>query len=319
MGLFGGISALQGGLKGFMSYIKQDKARKSARLAAERKRNSLGYNTAEKQVGKGAQTGAELKAQREASANGEVSTGLGGLGSALTGGRPDSQAPPIPPVGQGNNNDIMKDNKFANQKMQSVGANLWQGQEMVAQKDAMKSVRSNPVPVPGGSDDSSGSYGDMFMNGSALMNVDRKAITAANRQRRQDRRQRKKDIKKAGGPENYSQDGYHVGEFDKKGRNIQYPEKRYSKKNPPQSPFSLDDPNSKYKKVNVQDLEDKGSIKSDEKGKYIVNSDEMKTNSSRDTLRLGKNPKHFSGKEYKDKDLIDETDYENFAKDVNKK
>ena len=59
MGLFGGISsalvggrsggggsadpnlmkALQGGLKGFMSYIKQDKARKSARLAAEKKRN----------------------------------------------------------------------------------------------------------------------------------------------------------------------------------------------------------------------------------------------------------------------------------------
>ena len=258
MGLFGGISALQGGLKGFMSYIKQDKARKSARLAAERKRNSLGYNTAEKQVGKGAQTGAELKAQREASANGEVSTGLGGLGTALTGGRPDLQAPPIPPVGQGNQENIMKNNKFANQKMQAVGANLWQGQEMVAQKDAMKSVRSNPVPVPGGSDDSSGNYGDMFMNGSALMNVDR-------------------------------------------------------------TPFSLENPKSKYKKVNVQDLEDSGSIKSDKKGKYIVNSDEMKTNSSRDTLRLGKNPKHYSGKEYKDKDLIDETDYENFAKDVNKR
>ena len=271
MGLFGGISsalvggrsggsgsadpnlmkALQGGLKGFMSYIKQDKARKSARLAAEKKRNTLGYNTAEKQVGKGAQTGAELKAQREAAANGEVSTGLGGLTGSLVGGRPDLQAPPIPPVGQGNQEDIMKNNKFANQKMQAVGANLWQGQEMVAQKDAMKSVRSNPVPVPGGSDDSSGNYGDMFMNRSALMN--------------------------------------------------------------------LDDPKSKYKKVNVQDLEDSGSIKSDKKGKYIVNSDEMKTNSSRDTLRLGQNPKHYSGKEYKDKDLIDETDYENFAKDVNKK
>ena len=262
MGLFGGISsalvggrsggsgsadpnlmkALQGGLKGFMSYIKQDKARKSARLAAERKRNSLGYNTAEKQVGKGAQTGAELKAQKEAAANGEVSTGLGGLGSALTGGRPDSQAPPIPPVGQGNNNDIMKDNKFANQKMQSVGANLWQGQEMVAQKDAMKSVRSNPVPVPGGSDDSSGSYGDMFMNGSALMNVD--------------------------------------------------------------------DPKSKYKTVDVQELEDKGKIKSDKKGNYVVNKE--KTNTSRDTLRLPKNVwKSPNG-------LIDDVDYKNIAKKVNK-
>ena len=35
------------------------------------------------------------------------------------------------------------------------------------------------------------------------------------------------------GVENYSQDGYHVGEFDKQGRNKQYPEKRYSKKNHP--------------------------------------------------------------------------------------
>ena len=58
----------------------------------------------------------------------------------------------------------------------------------------------------------------------------RSEITAANKQRRQSRRQRVKDIKEAGGPEFYSADGYHVGEFDKKGRNMQYPEKRYSKK-----------------------------------------------------------------------------------------
>ena len=75
---------------------------------------------------------------------------------------------------------------------------------------------------------------------------------------------------------------------------------------------------SKYKMVNVQDLEDMGRIKSDKIGKYVVNSDEMKTNSSRDTLRLGKNPKHYSGREYKDKDMIDETDFEDFAKNVNK-
>ena len=66
----------------------------------------------------------------------------------------------------------------------------------------------------------------------------RSEITAANKQRRQSRRQRVKDIKEAGGPEFYSADGYHVGEFDKKGRNIQYPEKRYSKKNPPESPMN---------------------------------------------------------------------------------
>tara|TARA_R110002153_G_scaffold208508_1_gene361090 strand:+ start:1435 stop:2091 length:657 start_codon:yes stop_codon:yes gene_type:complete len=66
----------------------------------------------------------------------------------------------------------------------------------------------------------------------------RSEITAANKQRRQSRRQRVKDIKEAGGPEFYSADGYHVGEFDKKGRNMQYPEKRYSKKNPPNKGIS---------------------------------------------------------------------------------
>ena len=64
------------------------------------------------------------------------------------------------------------------------------------------------------------------------MEPSRKDIREANKQRRQSRRARKKEIKKVG-VENYSQDGYHVGEFDKQGRNKQYPEKRYSKKNPP--------------------------------------------------------------------------------------
>tara|TARA_R110000822_G_scaffold64631_2_gene158476 strand:- start:902 stop:1348 length:447 start_codon:yes stop_codon:yes gene_type:complete len=66
----------------------------------------------------------------------------------------------------------------------------------------------------------------------------RSEITAANKQRRKSRRQRVKDIKAAGGPEFYSADGYHMGEFDKKGRNTQYPEKRYSKKNPPNKGIS---------------------------------------------------------------------------------
>lgn len=68
------------------------------------------------------------------------------------------------------------------------------------------------------------------------MEPSRKDIREANKQRRQSRRDRKKEIKKVG-VENYSQDGYHVGEFDKQGRNKQYPEKRYSKKNPPSSPL----------------------------------------------------------------------------------
>ena len=84
-------------------------------------------------------------------------------------------------------------------------------------------------------------------------------------------------------------------------------------------PFNFDDPKSKYKTVNVQDLEDMGRVKSDKKGKYVVNSDEMKTGSSRDTLRLPRGAKHYTGRDYKVGEMIDESDFEDFAKDVNKK
>jgi hypothetical protein len=83
-----------------------------------------------------------------------------------------------------------------------------------------------------------------------------------------------------------------------------------------QNPLNQNDP--KYNRVNVQDLEDMGRVKSDKKGKYVVNSDEMKTGSSRDTLRLPRGAKHYSGRGYKVGELIDESDFESFAKNVNK-
>ena len=113
-----------------------------------------------------------------------------------------------------------------NNKIQDVGKNLWEGEAFAEQRALKRQVGASPVPTPGSEFDE---YGGMF----AQPLAQRGEIKAANKQRRQDRRQRVKDIKAAGGPENYSADGYHVGEYDKKGRNIQYPEKRYSKKNPP--------------------------------------------------------------------------------------
>ena len=124
---------------------------------------------------------------------------------------------------------MMNPNKFANQKMQQLGQNLFQGEEM-AQQIANKQL-DQPVPPPG-------PYGDM----NPIMNKDsrearrqeRKNIRMANKGLRQQRRQRVKDIKAAGGPEEYSQDGYHVGEFDKRGNSVEYGKTpRYSKKNPP--------------------------------------------------------------------------------------
>ncbi len=84
------------------------------------------------------------------------------------------------------------------------------------------------------------------------------------------------------------------------------------------APFRQDDPGTKYKAVNVQDLEDMGRIKKDKISQYVVNSNEMKTGTSRDTLRLPKNAKHYSGKKYKTGQMIDESDFEDFTKQYNK-
>tara|TARA_R100000951_G_scaffold32235_1_gene27514 strand:- start:464 stop:1291 length:828 start_codon:yes stop_codon:yes gene_type:complete len=275
---------------------------------------------------------------------------------------------------------MINPNKFANQKIQELGQNLFQGEEF-AQQVANKEL-SQPVPPPGSIPQSP--YGDI----NPIMNKDsrearrqeRKSIREANKGLRQARRERAKGVKEQG-QENYSYDGYEKGRYNKKGDDIEYGKTpRYSKKNPPlnqndpslkakpervrkqkevaevlpektyrkssgkrihrsgkaqeqvrefskkmqepkelKTPFNLDDPKSKYKTVNVQDLEDMGRVKSDKKGKYVVNSDEMKTGSSRDTLRLPRGAKHYTGRKYKTGEMIDESDFEDFAKDVNKK
>ena len=154
---------------------------------------------------------------------------------------------------------------------------------------------------------------------------------------RQARRESAKGVKEQG-QENYSYDGYEKGRYNKKGDDIEYGKTpRYSKKNPPSgsdASFGISGyvndkkqfksalnqgTESKYKMVNVQDLEDMGRVKSDKKGKYVVNSDEMKTGTTRDTLRLPRGAKHYTGRDYKVGEMIDESDFEDFSKNVNKK
>ena len=231
----------------------------------------------------------------------------------------------------------MNPNKFANQKIQELGKNLFQGEEF-AQQIANKEL-SQPVPPPGSIPQSP--YGDMnpIMNKESreARRQERKNIRMANKGLRQARRERAKGVKEQG-QENYSYDGYEKGRYNKKGDDIEYGKTpRYSKKNPPSgsdASFGISGyvndkkqfksalnqgTESKYKMVNVQDLEDMGAVKSDKKGKYVVNSDEMKTGTSRDTLRLPRGAKHYTGRDYKVGELIDESDFEDFAKDVNKK
>ena len=89
-------------------------------------------------------------------------------------------------------------------------------------------------------------------------------------------------------------------------------------------PFSLiggsrkpKDPKSKYKVPveGVSGLQDLGVVKSDKKGQYVVNRN---PESVRDTLRFPQGTKHYSGKPYKKGQLIDESDYEDIIKKVNK-
>jgi hypothetical protein len=261
---------------------------------------------------------------------------------------------------------MINPNKFANQKIQELGKNLFQGEEF-AQQIANKQL-DQPVPPPGSIPQSP--YGDMnpIMNKESreARRQERKNIRMANKGLRQARRERAKGVKEQG-QENYSYDGYHKGEYNKKGDHIEYGKTpRYSKQNPPsgsdasfgisgyvndkkqfksalnkkvkEKPFDSDRPmqeikeipspfksalnqgtESKYKAVNVQDLEDMGAVKSDKKGQYVVNSDEMKTGSSRDTLRLPRGAKHYTGRKYKTGELIDESDFEDFTKKANKK
>ena len=181
----------------------------------------------------------------------------------------------------------MNPNKFASYKMQEMGKNLFQGEEL-AQQIANKQL-DQPIPPPGSIPRSP--YGDM----NPIMNKDsrearrqeRKNIRMANKGLRQARRERAEGVKEQG-QENYSYDGYEKGRYDKKGDDIEYGKTpRYSKKNPP---LNQNDPN-------------KGR-------KYVVNKE--KTGTSKDTLYLPKDA--FVSKS----GYVDDEEYERLATKASK-
>jgi len=188
---------------------------------------------------------------------------------------------------------MMNPNKFASYKMQELGKNLFQGEEL-AQQIANKEL-SQPVPPPGSIPQSP--YGDMnpIMNKESreAKRQERKNIRMANKGLRQARRERAKGVKEQG-QENYSYDGYEKGRYNKKGDDIEFGKTpRYSKKNPP---LNQNDPN---------------------KGRpYVVNErpnvwQEGTLNRDKDTLFL---PSKFKGQKGK---MIGEDDYVDNAK-INK-
>ena len=71
--------------------------------------------------------------------------------------RPDGgQQAPIP----GGRQD--QPNNFVSNKSQELGAELFEGQQMVEQRNQIKNIRSSPVPVPGSQDENLSNYGSNF-------------------------------------------------------------------------------------------------------------------------------------------------------------
>ena len=176
----------------------------------------------------------------------------------------------------------MNPNKFASYKMQEMGKNLFQGEEL-AQQIANKQL-DQPIPPPGSIPQSP--YGDM----NPIMNKDsrearrqeRKNIRMANKGLRQARRERAEGVKEQG-QENYSYDGYEKGRYDKKGDDIEYGKTpRYSKKNPPDgsdASFGI----SGYVN-NKKEFKSALNQNDPDKKMFLVNKE--KTGTSKDTLFL---------------------------------
>jgi len=253
------------------------------------------------------------------SAGGAAST----ISSAISG---DSSKPVATDHTHGKNNNMINPNKFANQKIQELGQNLFQGEEF-AQQIASKRL-DQPLPPPGSAPQSP--YGDInpIMNKESreARRQERKNIRMANKGLRQARRERAKGVKEQG-QENYSYDGYEKGRYNKKGDDIEFGKTpRYSKKNPPsgsdasfgisgyvndkkqfKSALNQNDPSSKAKPEKVRKQKEVAEVIPEKiykkSGKRI-----SRTPFSFDNPQyiVKKDPKYT----YKKGDLMDETDFE---------
>jgi len=209
--------------------------------------------------------------------------------------RPNEIPPIAPPMP-----DNITGNIGNNFKVQELGKNFFQGEEM-ANQFAQKQM-DKPVPPPG--DAIGEQYGNMFMQ--PFNNGDKKIQVQEIPQKPKLPKQKIERVVSS---------GYE--------RVIQQHHRQSPKRKPKmrvkvtQRINMNGDPEKKYKMPleGVQDLQDMGAVKEDKKGQYVVNENPQ---SVKDTLRFPKGTKHYSGKPYKPGQLIDESDYEDIIKKVNK-
>jgi len=197
--------------------------------------------------------------------------------------RPNEIPPIAPPMP-----DNITGNIGNNFKVQELGKNFFQGEEM-ANQFAQKQM-DKPVPPPG--DPIGDQLGNMFMQ---PFNNGNKKVQAEKVPQKPKLPKQNIERVVSGGYEKVIKPQEKVREMPR--------------------PINMNGNPKKYNAVNVQDLQDMGAVKQDKKGQYVVNENPQ---SVKDTLRFPKGTKHYSGKPYKPGQLIDETDFEEIIKKVNK-
>tara|TARA_R100001163_G_scaffold58530_1_gene46869 strand:+ start:61 stop:765 length:705 start_codon:yes stop_codon:yes gene_type:complete len=217
--------------------------------------------------------------------------------------RPNEIPPIAPPMP-----DNITGNIGNNFKVQELGKNFFQGEEMANQ--FAKKQMDKPVPPPG--DPIGDQLGNMFMQPFSQKKIVKEPVPQPPRQEVE--RVPNITIKKI--PERPRQTGYErivKREMPSLQHAIEKP--RMVPEKAIKTIINMNGEPKKYNAVNVQDLQDMGAVKEDKKGQYVVNENPQ---SVKDTLRFPKDTKHYSGKPYKPGQLIDETDFEEIIKKVNK-
>jgi len=244
--------------------------------------------------------------------------------------RPNEIPPIAPPMP-----DNITGNIGNNFKVQELGKNFFQGEEM-ANQFAQKQM-DKPVPPPG--DPIGDQLGNMFMQPFSRKKTKQERVNPT--------KKAKQGLHSSGRyASKINMNGDLVQPFNNKDKKVQAqkipqepnlpkPKKEriisggYERVIKPhrrkqEMPVNVTqrinmngDPEKKYKMPleGVQDLQDMGAVKKDKKGQYVVNENPQ---SVKDTLRFPKGTKHYSGKPYKPGQLIDESDYEDIIKKVNK-
>lgn len=224
--------------------------------------------------------------------NQKKSTAVGSVSPHSHDSSKDS-AQPIPPIVPPMPDNITG-NIGNNFKIQELGKNFFQGEEM-ANQFAQRQI-DKPVPSPG--DPIGDQLGNMFMQ---PFNNGNKKVQAEKVPQEPKLPKQKIERVVSGG-------------YEKVIPPRQAMEKVEIPRQVTQRINMNGDP-KKYNAVNVQDLQDMGAVKEDKKGQYVVNENPQ---SVKDTLRFPLGTKHYSGKPYKSGQLIDETDFEEIIKKVNK-